>query len=140
MSTLGIMLTVKRDDGTVLARLRWADGRTRVVEAGDDVRPAIQRWLDNGLDEWVGEREDATPRSTPSSAPEFLERVKAYLERQFLFQADLGDLEERGFTYRAPESQTSFLISFSSRSGPPCPRPRIDYKAAEGDSCRVASY
>jgi len=59
---------------------------TSLLVATDRLRPAAERWITQGLDEYVGYSFDLEPRHTPSSAEEFLPRLKTYLDTQFDFK------------------------------------------------------
>jgi len=83
-------LKIFNSKGKLLVHLRQHLGVTTIIEATDDLRPAAQRWLDNGLSEWVdgppisgGVYQGSMPRHTPVSSPEFLFRIRDYLQRQF---------------------------------------------------------
>lgn len=81
-----ITLTIRSERGIRVAELEWRDGVTAVVFATETMRPAVERWLEHGLREWVGAAEDATPRSTSSTSPDFLPRLEEYLAKQFRFR------------------------------------------------------
>ncbi len=76
-------LAIRTPEGATVARLTWQDGRAAGQSLSPDLDADVARWVRDGLDEWVGEGVDATPRSTPSASPEFLDRLEAYLGRQF---------------------------------------------------------
>jgi hypothetical protein len=78
-------LTIRTPEGTVVAMLSWHEDMTVAEWCSPRLKADVARWIDDGLDEWVGEGVEAVPRSTPSSAPEFLDRLEAYLCRQFPF-------------------------------------------------------
>lgn len=69
-----------RDDfGGHLITLAYRDGKTVAVDVSPRMRPAVERWLDRGLIEWVGPRGDELQRVTMPSDPEFLPRLRDYL-------------------------------------------------------------
>jgi hypothetical protein len=80
-----------QDDATPIAELVWSANRTRVVSATERMRPDLDLIVEDGLSEWIGPYEDAKPRLTLSSDPQFLERLAAYLRRQFNFTITLQD-------------------------------------------------
>jgi len=86
-----ITLTLLFRDGTPVAELVWFASSTRIVSAAETLRSDLERLVEDGLTEWVGPLEDPTPRATPSSDQRFLERLAAYLRRQFSFTVKLQD-------------------------------------------------
>lgn len=82
-------------DADCLAELLWTGGRTRIISAVDTLRPELERFVDEGLSEWVGSPEDPEPRTTPSSAQLFLTRLASYLRRQFNFIVELQEDESQ---------------------------------------------
>ena len=77
-------LTVRSSIDTLFI-LIWENGVITVAHLDEGVRGDTSKWLEHGLDEWVGRGIDAQPRHTPTSHHEFLPRLKEYLERQFHF-------------------------------------------------------
>src|SRR5688572_29258123 len=69
------------------AMIEWQNGKASVLERADDLEPSLARLLTFGLDEWVGERNEARPRHTDPRDPEFLRRLGDYFHRQggFIF-------------------------------------------------------
>jgi hypothetical protein len=92
MRRITLRLSFAEDDER-LADLVWSANGTSIVFALEGVRSELQQMVDDGLSEWVGPYEDPTPRMTPSSDPRFLERLAAYLRRQFNFRVELRDSE-----------------------------------------------
>ncbi|HWO21158.1 MAG TPA: hypothetical protein VNO30_20460 [Kofleriaceae bacterium] len=89
-----ITLTLLYQDGvTRVAELSWFANRTQIVFAKETLRSELEQLVGDGLSEWVGPEEDPAPRMTPSSDPRFLERLAAYLRRQFRFAIELQDSE-----------------------------------------------
>ena len=89
-----ITLTLMFQDGaTRVAELSWCANRTQVVSATEMMRSELEQIVEAGLSEWVGPEENPTPRTTPSSDPRFLERLAAYLRRQFRFVIRLQENE-----------------------------------------------
>lgn len=82
MRTIILRLTYP-DDPEQLAELSWAGGRTRVVTAVESLRSELERFINEGLSEWIGPEIDPQRRTTPSSNHRFLERLADYLRRQF---------------------------------------------------------
>src|ERR1700753_3447626 len=85
-----ITLTVRSERGEQLAVLVWRNGATTVGQVKPTIERSVRQWIEHGLDEWVGEGDASEPRSTPSSAPEFLPRVEEHLARQFSFRLCLA--------------------------------------------------
>jgi hypothetical protein len=69
----------------MLAKLVWEDGTLSAFDVAPDFAPAVERWLAGGLQEWHGPFENAQPRLTFPSDSAFLDRLEAYLRRQFAF-------------------------------------------------------
>jgi hypothetical protein len=90
-----ITLTVRSERGEVLAVLAWQKGATEVRQVKSTIAGTVQRWIDHGLDEWVGEGDASEPRTTPSSAPEFLARLEDHLARQFSFRLRLDTVVQQ---------------------------------------------
>lgn len=90
-----ITLSLRSRDGLdQLAELIWSANHTEIVEAAEPLRSEVLALvIEDGLSEWVGLEQDPTPRTTPSSDPRFLERLAAYLHRQFRFVIELRDSE-----------------------------------------------
>jgi hypothetical protein len=82
-----------QDDVKPVAELVWSANRSHVVSAVERMRSDLDQLVEEGLSEWIGPYEDAMPRMTPSSDPRFLERLAAYLRRQFNFAIRLQDSE-----------------------------------------------
>lgn len=76
-------LEVADEAGRLLIRLSWRLGCVSVDSVVTRHSDAVQRWVSQGLLEWVGAPGDETPRETPSSSELFLPRLGNYLERQF---------------------------------------------------------
>ena len=77
-------LTVK-SGGRTIAIIDWCDDQTEMVFASPLMTVDVERWLEDGLSEWVEEGNDVFSRTTLSNDPNFLPRLKHYLERQFDF-------------------------------------------------------
>lgn len=86
-----ITLTLMFEDGSRIAELSWIANRTQIVFAKETLSSELEQLVADGLSEWVGPEEDPIPRMTPSSDPRFLERLAAYLRRQFRFIIKLQD-------------------------------------------------
>lgn len=83
-----------------LLDLESQQGYITVHFVKEDLQSAVQRWLDHGLHEWVSltddglaydkyDHQDMHPRSTLANQPEFIPRLKNYLQRQFSFTYEL---------------------------------------------------
>jgi len=88
MKTITLVLLFQDEDAPI-AELVWSANRTRIISVVETMRSDLEALVEEGLDEWVGPYEDATPRMTPSSDPRFLERLAEYLCRQFKFRFEL---------------------------------------------------
>ena len=86
-----ITLSLSFDDGSRVADLSWSANRTQIEFAAESLRAELERLVEDGLSEWVGPEEAPIPRMTPSSDWRFLERLAAYLRRQFRFVIKLQD-------------------------------------------------
>jgi len=83
-------LTVK-SGGRTIAIIDWCDDQTEMVFASPLMTVDVERWLEDGLSEWVKEG-DVFPRTTLSNDPNFLLRLKHYLERQFDFDITITEV------------------------------------------------
>lgn len=84
-----ITLSLAFEDGNRVADLAWISSRVQILFATESLRSELDRLIEDGLSEWIGPEEDPTPRTTPSSDWRFLERLAAYLQRQFRFVINL---------------------------------------------------
>lgn len=86
------LLITSRRTGAIVAELQWrSPGVAWATRSSPNMRSAVERWLRKGVQELIGERGRVMPRVTPQSSPEFLPRLRAYLERQFpLLQFELS--------------------------------------------------
>jgi hypothetical protein len=91
-------LSIRSARGEVLAELVWCDGVTFSRRVEPSLLNTVKRWIEDGLIDWVGEGENAVQVFTPSTAPEFLERLETYLARQFSFRLALR-VREVAFTH-----------------------------------------
>lgn len=67
----------------VLIDLTYQDGQTHNNFVAKGLSDTVNRWLQDGLHEWVHIDGSPSPRTTECTDPEFLSRLKAYLEKQF---------------------------------------------------------
>lgn len=88
----GVALVVTNRTHKVLMDLVWGAGAAHAREVLPDLAESTQRWIEHGLDEWVGDRGNRHPRHTPSSSPEFLPRLRDYLAGQFNFDYALSSM------------------------------------------------
>jgi hypothetical protein len=75
-----------------LLDLEMIDGRLQYHFVAVDLQPAVDRWISRGISEWIQdgpERWDFHPRVTYVDHPQFLFRLKLYLEKQFHFTYEL---------------------------------------------------
>lgn len=83
------------DSAERIAHLVWRAGHVEVRFVADELRPAVDRWIAQGVREWV-ERDGGqrAARITPSTDAMFLRRLAADLRRQFNFSVDLETRDE----------------------------------------------
>jgi hypothetical protein len=87
-------LKIRSDRGELLAELVWQSGRTSATLVKPSLMQAVQRWISDGVKQWVGEGDDARPLWTRSTDPEFLVRLEEHLAHQFPFRLSVRQ-EER---------------------------------------------
>jgi hypothetical protein len=83
----------------ILIDFEYKDGKTIANYISPNLINDATRWLERGLHEWIDDETDhlgkgifgKRPRSTLSTEPEFLFRLKQYLQRQFGFTYYLGE-------------------------------------------------
>jgi hypothetical protein len=90
-----IKLTIRSEQGARVVELEWRPGGTTILFATDTMRPAAERWIAQGLSEWVGPDDDAMPRTTASASADFLPRLEDYLAQQFRFRMACEKIFER---------------------------------------------
>jgi hypothetical protein len=78
-------LSIRTRDGQTVASLEWRDGFAYATRVAPRMANDVKRWVEDGLDELVGEGAEVYSRSTPPSDAAFLDRLEAYLCRQFDF-------------------------------------------------------
>lgn len=113
MKTITLRLTY-RDDTDLLAELSWAAGRTRIATAVDTLRPELERFISEGLSEWVGPESDPQPRTTSSSDQRFLDRLATYLRRQFNFVIEIQQNEPQ-----TPQTKRTDTVQWPPQRGVP---------------------
>jgi len=88
-------LTIVSETAGAIVVLGWrSPGVASVILATENMRPAVDRWLQHGVQELVEEDGSVVPRVTTQESPEFLPRLKAYLERQFpLLRFELTEVD-----------------------------------------------
>jgi len=77
-----------------LIDLEMVDGKLTYHYVKDELQTAVDRWVSRGISEWIQdgpERHDFYPRTTYVDHPQFLFRVKLYLEKQFNFIYELTE-------------------------------------------------
>lgn len=81
--------------GELRVCLEYKNGATSIIYTSHRLKNDVEKWVDHGLHEWYRENEidGAYPRSTESSSPDFLPRLKDYLDKQFgyHFQLKIGE-------------------------------------------------
>lgn len=83
----------------LLIDFEYKDGKTVANYISPNLINDATRWLEHGLHEWIDDQSDPLgmgrfghrPRSTFSTDPEFLPRLKQYLQRSFGFTYYLGE-------------------------------------------------
>jgi hypothetical protein len=80
-----------RDQQEKVAEFVWEDGKTMIVMC--KFENDAKKWIEFGLDEWIGPLGEQTPRHTASTDYIFLERVGSYLKRTTGFIVTLSELE-----------------------------------------------
>lgn len=79
-------LTVRsRDNIEQVADILWIDGVLTVTTPSNGVRDDFNRIIKHGLREIIGDPADPVPRTTPATDEYFIDRLAAYLRRQFGF-------------------------------------------------------
>lgn len=83
-------------DSNLLFDVEIRDGKVQYWFVAANQQSAVLRWIDRGLFEWVpcshdDDMYDSYPRETQIDHPDFLIRVKDYLERQFHFTYQLTE-------------------------------------------------
>lgn len=88
-------LTITSESAGAIVVLGWrSPGIASVIVTTESMRPAVDRWLRHGVQELVEDGGSVVPRVTPPESPEFLPRLKAYLERQFpLLRFELTEVD-----------------------------------------------
>ncbi len=97
-------LIIQAEDGRTLATLESRDGVVRAVQCSPRMAEDVARWIEDGLDEWVGVGSYAVPRNTPSTDPTFFDRLAQFVRRQFNF---ISRSSARG----APEERRRFAVT-----------------------------
>lgn len=78
------VLTVRNADGETLFVIEQMEGHSRRVETKPKFTATVERWLSQGLFEWVEDSElGSVPRMTPATSPDFLLRIQSSLQAQF---------------------------------------------------------
>ncbi len=76
------VLTVRNADGETLFVIEQMEGHSRMVETKPKFSATVERWLSQGLIEWVDEGSEvgSAPRITPATSPDFLLRIQGSLQ------------------------------------------------------------
>ncbi len=85
------LMVWSRDQQEKVAEFVWEDGKTTIVMCRFE--NDAKKWIEHGLNEWIGPAEDPEPRHTDSSDYVFLDRVGSYIKRQSGFVVTLSELE-----------------------------------------------
>lgn len=70
------------DTGTLVAHFRWSNGEVTVVTVSPELAEASLIWLSTGISTWGRSEGEARPLHVPSSDPEFLSALQAYIAQQ----------------------------------------------------------
>jgi hypothetical protein len=85
-----IVLRLRSRDGSdLLADLSWSEGHTQILAAAETLKPELEQLILEGLSEWTGADTDPHLRITASTESQFLERLGAFLRRQFGFLVEV---------------------------------------------------
>ena len=134
MTTQRWSLDVKNPLGGVLLKFEWCDGALTALFVAERVKASADRWLAEGLDEWVGPSTGAgAPRHTPKESGTFLQRLGEYLQRQFGFESDLRVVEV-GVSSAAPTPVVSLGVA-SARVA----KPALRFSRTEASAWSVVS-
>jgi hypothetical protein len=79
------ILEIGLEDELVL-RLAWDDGRASVLLVDPLVREDVERWIRDGLMEFVREDGSLSQRITRANEPEFLDRIAGSVASQFGYE------------------------------------------------------
>ena len=82
------------DNAERIATLVWREGRVEATFVADEMRTAVDRWIANGVRDWVDAPGGRAARITPSSDPLFLRHLAEDLRTQFNFSLFLIDPSE----------------------------------------------
>jgi hypothetical protein len=82
-------LNICAADGKPLAIFVSMAGSISLSWVTDRMRSDAEKWLDQGLSEWISTSDGFSPRLTPATQPDFLPRLQRYLENQFSFKSSL---------------------------------------------------
>lgn len=90
-------LTIRTADGARhLATLEWRNGEVEAVDLADELAPALARWREQGVSEWVDRirdgRHERIARVTTVADPNFLQRLADHLSGQFNFLTEVREL------------------------------------------------
>lgn len=91
-----------RDSVETLVVLSSENGHLRVMYVDPELRPAVARWLRDGLVEWVEGPKGSQPRRTPATHRDFLRRLRDYLRTQSGFSFNLEETTIVGRDNSAP--------------------------------------
>jgi hypothetical protein len=79
-----------RDRNDLIASFSWANGATTITFAKEDLSHELQKFIDQGLSEWIGPDDDAKPRVTLSGDAFFLPNLGAYIQKQSGMRAKIS--------------------------------------------------
>ena len=88
-----IMEVWAKDRDDLIATFRWSSengGATTITFAKEDFGTSLQKFIDNGLSEWIGPPEDQKPRVTFSKDAYFLPNLAAYIRQTNGMRVSLG--------------------------------------------------
>jgi hypothetical protein len=82
-----------RDREDLIASFEWSQesgGHTTITFAKEDLSHELQKFIDQGLSEWIGPADSAKPRVTLSGDAFFLPNLGAYIQKQSGMRAKIS--------------------------------------------------
>ena len=82
-----------KDRSDLIASFEWSvdnGGHTTITFAKEDLSHELQKFIDQGLSEWIGPADNAKPRVTLSGDAFFLPNLGAYIQKQSGMRAKIS--------------------------------------------------
>ena len=82
-----------KDRNDLIASFEWSGdngGHTTITFAKEDLSHELQKFIDQGLSEWIGPADNAKPRVTLSGDAFFLPNLGAYIQKQSGMRAKIS--------------------------------------------------